>query len=211
MSISVNGTLVLLSLLVPTVLLCSLGTAPRWFVRSMTKHALWRLRDDVVDAVRAGDLPGDHEAVRELVARVEWSIAESRSFHLLHLWVWNRAKRGLPQESLRAITRSVALSGLESEQVDAVHCYRMRYNDVAVRAILLSSWVGVAFVLRFAFRAALSVWRDRPRHSDLVRFAVRRATSQVATETSLGRSARDFVTAKGPPTDRAADTTALVL
>lgn len=196
MSFTVDGTVILLVLIIPLGLLASFVTAPRWCSRSISKHALWHLRDDVVDDVLAGRLPADHIAVQELVVRAEWAIAESRSFDLLHLMVWQRATRHIPTEERRQLAGIPSLHGLDRGAEKLVRKYRERYDRVTIRAMFLSSWLGLAMVLRFGIPAAIDVYRDRRRRG--IGAIVYQATDTVATGTALGRSAHDFVTVKGP-------------
>lgn len=212
MSFSVNGNLVLLALLIPAVLALAIATVPRWFIRSMSKHALWRLRDEVVDDTLAGDLPSDQPAVRELIERLEWAISESRSFDLLHLIVWSRAKRRLSPKMLKELAEVPALTGLTPDQVSRVEAYRGCYDSVAIRALLLSSWIGVAIVLWTAIPLAVRVLAKaspsgdsrRPEYARQralpggLRVVVRVAADEVAEDTRIGRSAREFVSVKGP-------------
>lgn len=205
MSFSVNGNLVLLALLVPMVLVLAVATVPRWFIRSMSKHALWRLRDEVVDDVLAGNLPSDQLAVRELIARLEWAISESRSFDLLHLIIWSRARRGLSPKALKGLVTAPELTSLSSEQTSRIEDYRRCYDSVAVRALLLSSWIGVAIFLWTAIPLAVRILvgsrRPYARQRALpggLRVVVRRATDEVAKDTRIGRRASEFVNEKGP-------------
>jgi len=197
MTLELDGTFVLIALLVPACLLVAVGTSPRWFVRSMGKHALWRLRDDLVDDTLAARLDPEHPAVRELTARVEWALGEARSFDLVHLFVWSRARRRIPPETLRKLEAIPRLTGLPVDQAERISAYRTRYRNVAIRTILLSSWVGILVVFRYGVRAALEALRRRARDNSFIG-VVRTATDEVASETTIGRSAREFVTDKGP-------------
>lgn len=206
MSFSVSGNLVLLALLVPVGLVIAIATVPRWLIRSMSKHALWRLRDEIVDDTLAGTLPGDHPAVRELIERLEWAISESRSFDLLHLIVWNRAKRQLHPKVLQSLSRVPELTDLTPDNADRIASYRQCYDSVAIRALLLSSWIGVAIVLWTATPLAMKVLLGAKKPGDAhqkslpggLRVVVRIATDEVAEDTRLGRQAREFVNEKGP-------------
>lgn len=203
MSFSVNGNLVLLALLVPVVLGFAIATVPRWFIRSMSKHELWRLRDEVVDDTLVGNLPSDQAAVRELIRRIEWAIGESRSFDFLHLIVWNRAKRQLPPHMLKQLGQVPALNDLTEDQAKHLREYRQCYDRVAIRALLLSSWVGVAIVLWTAIPLALRVLVRHESYAQRsmpggLRVVVRVATDEVAEDTRLGRLASEFVNEKGP-------------
>lgn len=208
MSFSVDGGVVLAALIVPGVLAVAVATMPRWFIRSMSKHALWRLRDDVVDDVLAGRLPSEHLAIRELVARLEWAIGESRSFDLLHLLVWSRARRRLPRKTVQEVVAIPDLTGLTPEQSTQVTAYRECYDRVAIRAILLSSWFGVTIVVwtgiqllaRALIDGNLAPAEPAPEHRlrRSFRVAVREATDEVASDTKIGQWAHEFVTIKGP-------------
>lgn len=199
MTFDVSGTVLLVALLVPVILTVALLSTPRWVFRSRSKHALWQLRDEVVDDTIFGRLPKEHDAVQELVARVEWAIDEARSFDLLHLWVWHRATGEIPDETRRRVPKVPGYAGLDPEASRRVEQYRMRYNRVAVRAVLLSSWLGVAMLLSVAVPLAIRLLMDRTvRRSVLTRVVLRDATDQFTERTSVGRSARAFVSAEGP-------------
>jgi hypothetical protein len=206
MSFSVSGNLVLLALLVPIGLVFAIATVPRWLIRSMSKHALWRLRDKVVDDTLAGALPSDHPAVRELIERLEWAISESRSFDLLHLIVWNRAKRQLHPKVLQGLSRVPELTDLTPDRAKRVNEYRSCYDSVAIRALLLSSWIGIAIVLwtaiPLAFKVLVGSRKTEYAHQRSLpgglRVVIRVAAEEVAEDTKLGRQAREFVNEKGP-------------
>jgi hypothetical protein len=211
MSFSVNGNLVLLALLVPVVLIFAIAMVPRWLIRSMSKHSLWRLRDEVVDDTILGNLPADQPAVRELIERLEWAISESRSFDLLHLIVWSRAKRRLPAKLLKELTEVPGLDGLTPDQASRVEQLRQCYDSVAIRALLLSSWIGVAIVLWTAAPLAVRILigSRRPEYAQQrslpggLRVVVRVAADEVAEDTRLGRWASEFVNEKGPALETA--------
>jgi hypothetical protein len=195
MSFELDGTLVLLLLLVPAGLFVALATAPRWAARSMSKHAMWNLRDDVVDDTLTGRLPTDHVAVRELIERTEWAIRETRSLDFLHFFFWTRARRKIPRELARKLAKSIPLDGLHPDQAERVRRYRTRYNTVAIRGILLSSWIGMLVILRFTVPAIREVVRARQRSLGSFTWT---ATNSVVSETDIGERAREFVTDNGP-------------
>jgi len=206
MSFDISGNIVLIALLVPVGLVFAIATMPRWLIRSMSKHSLWRLRDEVVDDALAGALPADHPAVRELVARLEWAISESRSFDLLHLMVWNRAKRQVHPKVLQSRSRVPDLTSLSSDHEERIRSYRECYDSVAIRALLLSSWIGIGIVLWTAIPVAFKVLLGK-RETEYahqrslpggLRVVVRVATNEVAEDTKIGRQAREFVNEKGP-------------
>lgn len=200
MSIEIPGTVVLVSLLIPVGLLFAFAHLPRWYARSRAKHALWRLRDDVVDDKLAGRLPANHPAVRELQMRVQWAIGESRSFDLLHLVVWRRAIRKLPAEVVQILRKAPDLDGLTHDQSSRVESYRRRYNRVAIKATLLTSWIGVAILFRVGVPLLIYALRHRARETR-IHAVVQEATDEIVTKTRLGRSAREFVTVTGPLDD----------
>jgi hypothetical protein len=206
MSFSINGSLFLLALLVPVGLVIAIATMPRWLIRSMSKHALWRLRDEAVDDILAGNLPAEHPAVQELIQRLEWAISEARSFDLLHLIVWSRAKRHLSTKELEELSQVPDLAELTGAQVSRIEKYRRCYDSVAIRTLLLSSWIGVAIVLWTAVPLAIKVLLGarRPEYAQQqslpggLRVVVRIAADEVAEDTTLGRWATEFVNEKGP-------------
>lgn len=201
MSFSMNGTFVLLGLIPLAGLVIAVGMTPRWFIRSLSKHALWRLRDDVVDDVITGKLDREHPSVKELISRVEWAIEESRSFDLLHLLVWRRAWRQLPPGQLRKLARVPDLHGLSDEQAERIKGYRRRYDSVAIGALFLSSWLGLAIVCRVAIPHMLRTSVSRIRWVR-VRAIFRQATDEVVSGTPIGHAAQDYVMIKRPALER---------
>src|SRR5580692_11310833 len=67
---------------------CMLG--PRWFARSLHRHRMWRLRDDLVDDVIAGRLPRDHDAVRHLLSRMEDTLRLGPNVTLSDVLIFHR-------------------------------------------------------------------------------------------------------------------------
>lgn len=200
MTLHISGNLMIVLLLLPVGLVVVLAAWPRWYIRSMSKHSLWRLRDDVVDDVIFGRLPAEHPAVEELIARSEWAIAEARSFDLLHLLVWSWSARDMTLDTRRKLKTIPPLDGLDGPQAERVAAHRRQYNAVSIRAVFLSSWFGIAFVTLFGIRVLLHALTNHVRDGGF-RFAVGAATDRVAESTPLGRSAREFVTVKGSPED----------
>jgi hypothetical protein len=200
MNLEISGEVMLLVFMVPFGLLAAVLTMPRWCIRSMGKHALWRLRDDIVDDTISGILPHDHKAVTDLLRMAEWAIEDGRSFDVLHLWVWVRACRDVSDRTRQELQKEVALAGLSTQQAERVKEYRARYVSVAITALMLGSWIGVAAVLRYAIPAAI---RLRPRPGYVTASVMPEATQQAADGTWLGRASREYVWAKGRDADLA--------
>lgn len=183
-----DGAVALFALLLPlSVLTYAVVTIPRWCIRSVTKHAIWRLRDDIVDDTLTGTLPRDHKAVQELILMADWAVNNGRSFDLLHLIVWVRACRHMPDELRRSLRKQAALVGLTPDEVERVKAYRSRYLLVANTALLLSSWMGVVVMLWVAVPALFKLWRKR------IQQPVSLTAAKAAADTRLGRYSREYV------------------
>lgn len=163
MSLSIDGGFILLGLLIPAILVAAFAMLPKWFTRSMSKHSMWRLRDDLVDDMIAERLPADEPAVKDLLTRFEWAINESRSFDLLHLLVWYRATRGVPKKVLCELAAIPGLANLPKGQADRIVEYRQQYTRIAISAVFLSSWLGMAIVLCTAIPIAIRALIHGPR------------------------------------------------
>jgi hypothetical protein len=197
MHFDVNGTSLLPLLIIPAALGWAVLSWPRWYVRSISKHALWRMRDGVAREVRTGRLPGDHAAVAELRERIDWAIKETHSFDLVHLLVAIRALHKLPAENRQQLSKTPSLHGLTGEQVELIKSYRRRYNTVTIRALLLSSWIGIATFIGHAVPFALKRVGHRARNLT-VAGVVNDTTDEMVARSWLGRQAREFINSNGP-------------
>jgi len=204
MTLTFGGNLFLVVLLVPLILLVAFAGLPRWLFRSWGKHDLWKLRDEVVDDVLLDGLPAHHDAVQELIARLEWAIEESKSFDLLHVIVWQRARRKIPPATFKKYAKVPGCDGLTEAQAKRVCEYRKCYDSIAVKTIFTSSWAGWSVVAWVATPVVCrALWRRVSKEGFAHWNPVAswwNVTSRIAEETPLGRSAQDFVDTKGPDT-----------
>jgi hypothetical protein len=144
-----------LALLGAWMLLIALFTVlfvmPRWCFRSVHRHRMWRLRDDIVDKVIDGVLPADHPAVRQLVGRVNGSIRLAPKITLLRLLVIDKVT-GKTSPEVRAVLDEHAGCGpcdmteLTEEQCDLIARYNDRINILRIGTTLTGSWLGIAVV-----------------------------------------------------------------
>jgi hypothetical protein len=202
MTFTLDGNLFLVILLVPLLLLVVVAAMPRWLFRSWGKHSLWTLRDKVVDEVIVGDLPAQDDAVRELIARLEWAIQEAKSFDLMHVLVWERARRKIPPAALKKFSGVPSCDSLTKDQAERIRLYRRHYDSVAIRTIFTSSWAGWVIVGWVAtpvvFRAAWSRLSKRGLTNLNPVGLGWYINDRLAVATWLGRWAADFVDTKGP-------------
>jgi hypothetical protein len=130
---------------------------PDWFARSLVRHRLWRLRDQIVDDVLAGRLPGTHAAVKELLRRTDWTIRKGTELNMLafHVWAWvlRRSDEDARKPVLRATPEPASLKGLAEDERERVDQYREHLALLASASVLLGTWVGIATVLRFVVPA----------------------------------------------------------
>jgi hypothetical protein len=149
---------VALLIIVPVTLLLAILRVPRWFSRSLHRHRLWRLRDQVVDDVIDERLPREHPAVRELMEQAEQSIRLTSSLTMVDFYAWSWAMRGAEPHLIKP-RQPAPLHGLSPAQRRMVENYRARLRVLRISAILSGSWLGIASVLRFVIPAIPEVRR----------------------------------------------------
>ncbi len=150
-------------LVVPAVVAAALLTMPRWSVRTIHRNQLWTIRDEVVDDIVVGRLPGAHKSVQTLVSQLETAADECPRFTMLGLYAYRRALRK-NRDTARVIAtsymRSKNTDGLSRDERDRVESYRERLQNVLYRNLLLGSWVGMLY-FAMSFLSALTR-REQP-------------------------------------------------
>lgn len=189
-----NLILVLALALVTTGLYVAIITLPRWFVRGMDHHRMWALRDDVIDDIIAERLPRDHPAVRQLVQRMELVLRDGKHITLLDVQIFARLLGRLEPPLQRAIKKQgqmCSLKGLSDSERKLVEEYRQRFLLVVAGSMLLSSWFGLAQVMRFIPGALIRRIRASERHLLTLevdfRSTAREATDKAVVETHVGK------------------------
>lgn len=170
----------------------SILTLPRWFVRSMHRHRLWRHRDRIVGAVLAGRLPR-HPAVWELLNDVERSIASAHRLTLFRVISAQRSFRRLtPAAKMRWVERCRVSSAddIDPAARTLFREYQARTEVLATGNMLLGSWLGVLMVLAMV---VFDIWDDR--RAIFNRSVLARAADEVVTRTKIGQAASRSVTA----------------
>lgn len=205
-----NVLLIPLLIVGPLLAYVAVLMMPRWFFRSLHGHRMWRLRDAVVDDVLIGNLPRDHNAVKQLIRSMDIVLRE-RHITLLDVYVVKWASRGLDPVVRKAKQEQgfrCSLEGLTSDERQRVEAYRARFVTLLSGSALLGSWFGIAHIVPFmpaglaiAMREAGAATRDgiahRLRGQD-VRFghelwvSAREATDLAANKTRVGQDAAVF-------------------
>jgi hypothetical protein len=169
---------------------------PRWFSRSLARHALWRLRDDAVDSVIDGRLPAPHPAVREFVRDLEFSVRDSGTWTIRDFYVWSWMRRRLsdppPPRRLLASTE-----GLTESQAMLLREYASRWLALTALSLLYGSWLGIlTVVIRIPSAVVLLIRQKRrdpcdsgPRPEDTLRVA----SDMAVADSWMGRNSREFV------------------
>lgn len=166
--------------IVVVVLWVALLTMPRWVVRSLGRHRLWRHRDRVVNMILSGHLP-DHPAVYALLEDIESAIRMSSDRSLYRNLSAARAIRKLSPDAYQRwkdIVSRPSPKGLTDPELRLLEEYRERLRILHVGTALLGSWLGLVIVatkipsqvrtMRSARRSALSAAADdAARHSRL--------------------------------------------
>jgi hypothetical protein len=138
-------------------------------MRSLYRHALWQLRDNLVDDVLSGRLPYE-SGVRSQLRLIEAGITHAHECTvgriLITYWWMLRAKASVDVASLR-----VDVEGLTEEQALHLRSYEDRFRSCTFRYLFLNSpagwfaflWVPPAFVLYRLFRRVRPVMRTLDR------------------------------------------------
>lgn len=172
MSFEVDG-LVAVLFFVPLIgVFFAFATMPRWCVKSISRHRLWRLRDRVVDDIIAKELPADHGAVQDLLKVIEWRIEHHRSLDLLHAMVWWGANTKVPASVQKQYRREISLDDLTEEQAERISAYREQCISIIIIAMMMGSWIGIASVLPAITVAVVSDSRKDRRPAAVAQEAV---------------------------------------
>lgn len=169
---------------------------PRWYFRSISRYRLWHLRDDLVDDILAGRLPGEHPAVRQALVRAESAITLISKFNLVDMMLLNRLLRQASPAARAAITNHAPLcdrAGLDQSERELLDSYTDRLSERVASTMISSSWFGLAYLL-LTLPRAMSEIRRRNGSARLADdgFVVS-AADRAAETTPLGSHARKFV------------------
>lgn len=146
---------------------------PRWLT-SMFRYDLWRLRDDLVDALRDGRLSRSEAAVGVLHS-METAIRHARHFTFANVL----GLQGIAALSGVAPTSSTpSYAELDQDERQLLHSFERRLVDALVRHVKLGSpsgWLAMAFrpVALSAFHVGRLVGTRGRRPTLLVAEAVR--------------------------------------
>jgi hypothetical protein len=211
-----NALVILLLVSGPLLACIAIIRMPSWLARDLQKQRMWLLRDVVVDDIRAGRLPADHPAVRQLLARVQSCIYHADRVTLLDLYVFKWAMRPLTSATRASLSKQMAradLRGLDERQRELVDEYWKKLRTLLGGAVILGSWLGLLSIIPQIPRAIRAVRREersdghpapghmRPliRPEDGAR-SVRKATDLVASShfgqqvTELAEQKREMLT-----------------
>lgn len=120
-------------------------TLPRWLVRPLLRHALWRLRDEIFDAARRGELQYSHAAVLALIRRIELSIKYSNELSLVRFAFAKHVARGLSRDAVDRLMSEIRpdLAGMSPSERDAFEAYDRRFGLTLVRIPLIGTPLGL--------------------------------------------------------------------
>lgn len=174
---------------------------PHWFCLSLTRHAVWRLRDSVVDDVIGGKLPRDHPAVIDLLQATESVIRNTRDLTMVNFYIWVRTWRQHDAALRNHARRAPACTGLTTEQRALLQQHRALLVKLGSRAILTGTWIGLAMTIRFigsgirkSRKVAALAEPQRPRFDAEVATSFRFAAETAATSTWVGRCSSEYLT-----------------
>jgi len=119
-------------------------------LRSMFRHRLWALRDDVVDAVRAGDLPRN-DLTDAFVRCIQGTIDHSKHWTLFRWLFWPSAPKGDREEFRRFVESS--LRDMPEAQREQFGQFAKRFEVILVKQLLLGSVSGWAAIIALSVAA----------------------------------------------------------
>jgi len=173
--------LVLLFCLIAVSLFIALVTLPQWCVRACHQFRIWRLRDDLADAMLSKRLPKENEAVHQLFGEMEGVLREEKTVSLINLGLWNLAKRSVRRD-LRWPSPRPSIEDLDVEQLALLRHYRDQFDVLLAGSVLTSSWLGVALIF---YRYAQLKTRPQLRRADSPLSDFDQATDQAVRQTRL--------------------------
>lgn len=177
-----------------TALFVAFLRAPQWCMRSLHRHRLWRLRDEIADDLIDGRLPKDHAAARELLRRAELAIEETTSMLGFYVWAWV-SRRSDPMLVRSFRRKGASFDGLSSTQRERIIAHRECLGYLSASSVLTGTWVGLATILRFVIPAIKDERRRsvRPRDGVDVRDTLWLATDKATHDTTLGRRSNELM------------------
>ena len=170
--------------IVMTGLTAALVTVPRWFLRSLHRYRLWRVRDCLVDDVREGNPPADHPAVIELLSDIHFSIETIDRLSMWDMLIFGSRISKLSPAARRRRDRETdlcSLEGLSKNERALLLAHRGSMSIAVASTLLLGSWLGAALVL---WQLPKVLWARRRQGLD-VDPAQARTTHDVAQQLSL--------------------------
>jgi hypothetical protein len=138
-------------------------TLPSWLLTSINRGSLWRLRDNLFDARRHGDLP-DSKCVAELLELMERMIVVTGHASALQLW-WARRRLAWDEEQFYP---PLSPDDLAADAARTFMRYQHDLVHIVMRQYMTGSWSGLLLVaprhlgeLRHViFDKAHHDWRD---------------------------------------------------
>ena len=189
-------------------LLVAFITLPRWLMRSLHRHRLWRFRDHVALEILDGTLPS-HPASWALLNSIEASIECDHRISVLRVWLFRPTYRRLSSEARERVLRRFepALGTLTGGERKLISDRRERLSVLRTGSALLGSWIGLALVILALPRVVPQVVADvrsarraspladsppstvvfRIEADTATRAVVRKATDTAAVRSRLGR------------------------
>jgi hypothetical protein len=137
------------------------ATLPRWCLRSIQRHRLWRCRDRLADKIISGELP-QHPAVLFELRMMEASIENLPKVSFVDMLIFGWLARRTPAEAWRhAEGHTPSTTGLADDQRKTIENFHDRHMRIAVGSMMLGSWIGLLFIIT-QIPAALLASRRKP-------------------------------------------------
>jgi hypothetical protein len=174
---------------------------PRWFARSIHRHRMWTLRDQLVDDIIAGRLPHDHPAVRQLARNIDRALRDGMNITYFDVRVFARRYRRLDSSTRAILDKRIArrpTDGLTQDQCKRIKGYETCWELLRVGHLMLGSWLGLAYVSWQFFNLATKSAIEAGRHVGWkTQISLAKLGWFAATVAAIARQATD--TAAGSP------------
>jgi hypothetical protein len=156
------GVVLVMSLGLPVLVATCLFRVIPAANRSLYRYDLWRMRDELVDALRAGALPRKHEAVRHLVVALDAAIRLSSRLSLLRMFVLYRTLRAKTDLPLPPST-----VGMSEPEVQLFNEFVSRLTHRTIHHLFVSSpsgWLAILLFEPFYLADRIRHRRDSKKH-----------------------------------------------
>jgi hypothetical protein len=160
-------------------------TLPSWLLSAMNRSCLWRLRDDVFDARRAGELP-DSSEIQRFIEQIETFIVVAPEVSALQLrWL----RRRLPEITEKKGRFPADLPHHDLPERERFFRFQYELARILTRQDMTGSWSGLLLV---APRHPTLLWDVLFSRQADAEFYVQHTEARFSKRRQLGKDKRDL-------------------